>query len=406
MNLKKLKNIYYLSQSLIVISITFFAPILYVFLYNSGYNNTELGLYLSVFWLVSAMFEVPFGMLTDKYGTKKTLIISSFLKFIGMTIIAISPKNFSLLLCSGILTGLGESGFSGCLSSWLVNTYKKIVHNNSYQDNLQQDFQKIFANANILSSFFSMIVGLLSGQFLFNINKGLPIIVSAISFFCLFLFFLIIFPNDFKVKIKEHKKSNEAYSLKKFITLIQSNKILLIIFLYLSIPSIIDVGPGNQWSKAFEGLNFSGYIWALISFTIIASNFLLSKVKTFKLNSKSVPFFLSVDVLLIILIRLSNSKLHLSLFLFLLHVFIYSLVCTLNSAFLHSKIITNDNKRNTMISSYNLYNSIIVAVFLSVLGIFSDIYGIFNSWVIFGIIGILILFIIKTLFRDCLKKYY
>lgn len=203
----KIKS-YYILSSFIAIATQLFSAILYIFLIKENYSYTEISVYLSLFWLICTLCELPGGFLVDTLGSKKIMQISFLLRGVGLGILII-PNNFPCLLLSAILTGIAEALASGTAETWISNEIKK--------DNSKLSMQPIFAKNNIISPFFGMISGFVGAQILPNINMKLPFIISAVMFISLSLLVKIFIPESNEKKLNSIQKSSIVNMYKKTI---------------------------------------------------------------------------------------------------------------------------------------------------------------------------------------------
>lgn len=81
----------------------------------SGYTPLLAGLALGMFGLMQAIFQIPFGVLSDKYGNKKMLLIGLSFVVIGL-VIAGFAKNIAVLIFARGLQGSGA--VIGVAYSW------------------------------------------------------------------------------------------------------------------------------------------------------------------------------------------------------------------------------------------------------------------------------------------------
>jgi len=72
----------------------------------SGYNPVLAGLAVGIFGLMQAVFQIPFGMLSDRYGNKKMMIIGLTQVVVGL-VIAYFSNNIGLLIFARALQGSG-----------------------------------------------------------------------------------------------------------------------------------------------------------------------------------------------------------------------------------------------------------------------------------------------------------
>ncbi|HEC2158385.1 hypothetical protein B5C01_05260 [Staphylococcus delphini] len=239
-----------------------FTPILYIFLIKYGYSYTEAGIYLSVFWGVSAITELPTGILADTIGQKMTVVLSCLLRGIGLGMLLVD--HFFFLLLSAVLTGVAESMMSGTLSSWLMNQVK---------DKEILNLDHIFSRANLYGTCCSLIIGFLIAQYVFEYNKILPILMSAIYFLILSGVVLKYLPEKHRQpQHQDHAFLNFRHSwkanIRKIWELLMTKKIIFLVIILLSWPEVLDIGPSNQWQVAFSGETketILGYMWVMIS---------------------------------------------------------------------------------------------------------------------------------------------
>ena len=72
----------------------------------TGYTPVLAGLAVGIFGLMQAVFQIPFGMLSDRYGNKKMMIIGLTQVVVGL-VIAYFSNNIGLLIFARALQGSG-----------------------------------------------------------------------------------------------------------------------------------------------------------------------------------------------------------------------------------------------------------------------------------------------------------
>ena len=169
---------YYLYSILSTTALSFFNPILYIYLLSKDFSFTEVGLYLSIFWLASFMTELPCGAITDNIGAKNSILLSMIFRVVGL--ILLLSNSLILLYISAILSAIAESFQSGTLTSWLVNVNNK--------NNEEIDIGKVLSRSSLYSLFFSAVIGFISAKYVYVYYKSLSIIFSMIVFIISFLF--------------------------------------------------------------------------------------------------------------------------------------------------------------------------------------------------------------------------
>lgn len=80
-----------------------------------GYTPLMAGLALGIFGLTQAIFQIPFGILSDRYGNKKMVLIGIAQVVIGL-VLAYFAKNIGVLVFARALQGSGA--IIGVAYSW------------------------------------------------------------------------------------------------------------------------------------------------------------------------------------------------------------------------------------------------------------------------------------------------
>ena len=80
------KQLWILYLSDIFLSISFYGPILILFLQSKGLSFQDIGFLSVAIYSTSFLLEYPTGIFADKYGRKLSLLISVFLSFISILI--------------------------------------------------------------------------------------------------------------------------------------------------------------------------------------------------------------------------------------------------------------------------------------------------------------------------------
>ena len=385
---------YYLYNILFTIALSFFNPILYIYLLSKDFSFAEVGLYLSIFWLASFMTELPCGAITDNIGAKNSILLSVLFRVIGL--ILLLSNSLILLYISAILSAISESFHSGTLTSWLVNVNNK--------NNEEIDIDKIFSRNSLYALFFSAVIGFISAKYVYVYYKSLSIILSMIVFIISFLFTYI-----FMQKLEQTQKISVEKLKGSFITVknslketlyVRSSIFLMILFV---IPSILDLGPSNQWQAVFEKLDADiiGYIWVGISVSGMLGSVIYERLSS-KLSKLHILYFLVVINISMLLVFIFIQNVYIKFVLFMLYIIFFTLMSIQVNVFMHKYLVKSDENRTTTVSIFYTFESVIVAVLLSVNGVLTDKVGIENTWLVF--IGMVGLVIISFMFAKLKKK--
>jgi len=100
-------------------NLRFFEPFLLILLMSMGLTLFQIGLLVSIREIITYIFEIPSGIIADKFGKKRELlicfifyIISFIFYFFGLEP-DLPVSNFIFLVIASIFFGLGESFRSG-----------------------------------------------------------------------------------------------------------------------------------------------------------------------------------------------------------------------------------------------------------------------------------------------------
>lgn len=375
---------YYLYSILSITALSFFNPILYIYLLSEDFSFTEVGLYLSIFWLASFMTELPCGAITDNIGAKNSILLSVVFRVVGL--ILLLSNSLILLYISAILSAIAESFQSGTLTSWLVNVNNK--------NNEEIDIDKVLSRSSLYSLFFSALIGFVSAKYVYVYYKSLSIILSMSVFIISFLFtylFMQKLEQTQKISIENLKGSivTVKNSLKETLY-VKSSVFLMVLFV---IPSILDLGPSNQWQAVFEKLDADiiGYVWIGISVSGMFGSVIYEKLSN-KLSKLRILYFFVIVNLGMLLMFIFIQNVYAKFILFMLFIVFFTLMSIQVNVFMHKYLVKSDENRTTTVSIFYTLESIIVAVLLSVNGVLTDKVGIENTWLVFiGMVGVIIL---------------
>lgn len=388
---------YYLYSILFTIGQSFFNPILYIYLLSKDFSFAEVGLYLSIFWLASFMTELPCGAITDNIGAKNSILLSSVFRVIGL--ILLLSNSLILLYISAILSAIATSFQSGTLTSWLVNVNNK--------NNEEIDIDKALSRSSLYALFFSAVIGFISAKYVYVYYKSLSIILSMTVFVISFLFTYIFMQNleqTQKISVEKIKDSfvTVKNSLKETLY-VKSSVFLMILFV---IPSILDLGPSNQWQAVFEKLDVDiiGYIWIGISVSGMLGSLIYEKLSN-KLSKLRILYFFVVVNIGMLLMFVFIQNVYAKFVLFMIYIVFFTLMSIQVSVFMHKYLVKSDENRTTTVSIFYTFESIIVAILLSVNGVLTDKVGIENTWLVFlGVIGIVIISFLITMSKKRFNK--
>lgn len=180
-------NIYLMYLIAFFQGFVFYGPVATLYRQSRGISMYQIFLIESVFWILMISLEIPWGWFADRYGYKKTLVISNILFFVSK-IVFYKSFSFEMFIFERILLAIAISGLSGCDVALL---YASIEEGKS---------QKVFGLYDALNRCGYLIASLISIIIVkFSIDKtaSLTIIPYGIAMI------LTLFINDVEVDIKE-----------------------------------------------------------------------------------------------------------------------------------------------------------------------------------------------------------
>ncbi|MGR3319752.1 MAG: MFS transporter [Candidatus Anammoxibacter sp.] len=112
-----------------MLGLSLLLPVLSIYVYGMGEATPFLvGLTVGAYGLTQAIFQVPFGLMSDKYGRKLMILIGLVMFAIG-SIVAALTDDIYILLCARFLQGSGAIA-SSCLA-WIADTTNEKFRNTS-----------------------------------------------------------------------------------------------------------------------------------------------------------------------------------------------------------------------------------------------------------------------------------
>ena len=100
-------------------------PVIVLFWQDNGLDLFEVFLLQGIFAIAVVLLEVPTGMVADRLGKRRSLIMAMGASCIGMTVYALG-RGFWSFLAAEVLLALGAALFSGADSALLYDTLKQL----------------------------------------------------------------------------------------------------------------------------------------------------------------------------------------------------------------------------------------------------------------------------------------
>jgi MFS family permease len=261
--LSKKVNVYLMYIIVFLQGLVFYGPIATVYRQNRNLSLYNMFLIESISWILMIIFEVPWGWFADKFGYKKTLVISNFIFFISK-IVFYKANSFEMFFLERVLLSISLAGISGCDTALIYSSVKK------------EESEKVFGRYNAFSTGGYLIASIMFSTLVKQSIDStafwtiIPYAVASV---------LTLFIKDINVCNKERPKFKQslriAFKNKSIIALVVSfaliNEVVQVVSVFL-----------NQWQYLRSGINIKYFGILAVIMQIVS----LSSIKAYKLSIK------------------------------------------------------------------------------------------------------------------------
>lgn len=366
-------NIYLLNIIVFLQGLVFYAPVATIYRENRGISISQIFLIESIYMILIILLEIPWGIFADKYGYKKTLVLSNLIFFISK-IVFFKADSFSMFLLERFLLATAISGLSGCDSTVLYLSLDK-------NDNSEKAFARYGFFSNV-----GFLLGSVISTFIINNSIDLSAYYTIIPYGLAFIISLFLL--DVKGESKKSKgilfNIKEAISKKEIIILILG--IALVTEVVQSITVFL-----NQGIYVRSGIDIKYFGIMLAGIQIIG----LISVKSYKITNKIgqrkaiLLFMICILISLLSLVLINNP----------IMAFISIASISTSIGFIKPIFMDIQNKsikiddRAIILSIYSIIGSVVSAIISPIIGSASNAsldIGIFTCFIITLIAIILI----------------
>ncbi|MDE6017161.1 MAG: MFS transporter [Acetatifactor sp.] len=171
--MKRKRNIYIMYAIALLQGMVFYGPIATLYRQAQGVSVLQITIIESISLALCLLLEFPWGVLADKIGYRKTMIICNLLYFISK-IVFWQASGFAMFLLERILISIVISGLSGVDTALLYLSCNQ-------DDERKRESQQVFGVYNSLQE-----AGLLIAAFVFSVavkdNYELSALLTVVSY--------------------------------------------------------------------------------------------------------------------------------------------------------------------------------------------------------------------------------
>ncbi len=356
------------------------------FLIWRGLDLFQVNLVNVVFFTTMFFFEVPTGAFADRYGRKKSYIISCFLFSIWEIVYSFSYGMVGFI-CAEMLAGIGRTFANGAFHAWFVDTLK----HHGYTGTTKPLFRKEQLVKQLVS-----IPGAIIGAYIGTINLSYPWLVGGLIGIVSGCITWIVMKEEYFVVQKTsilHGLKDMLESSRKSIAYVHGHRTLMFIVLANMLMVFSIQAPNMQWQpffgKSLHSGAFQGYIWAGIALFILAGIYISSWVIKKSSNERMAMIVtLVTSGLGLLAATYSQNYVMISIMFFLLHELPRGAFGPIKDAYLNDLISSKD--RATVISCQSAYNHLGCLAGLLISGILAKQYSISLAWTCSGLLLVIV----------------
>jgi len=120
----RLNNVYKVALINFFSSLYFYLPVLTIYYQRRGLNFVQINSLWGIITATIFLAEIPTGVIADKIGRKKSVMMALFLQLIG-EIAFIFAQNYLHFILISVIAGLGFAFQSGCIQALVYDSLKE-----------------------------------------------------------------------------------------------------------------------------------------------------------------------------------------------------------------------------------------------------------------------------------------
>ncbi len=316
-----------------------------------------------------AIFDYPTGIISDKFGRKKTAGLGYLIQGLGMMVFAFAT-NYYIVLLSQIIISLGLALISGAPIAWIMDIMKST--------NTFFDKDKVFPKISSITQFFGVLGAFLS-IFIVKISFSFALVLVGVINIVLGIVALGYLPDN-KGKVEGDNVLESLIDVSKKCLKDKNMKLLLLNGSLSQGGFLIFILSWQMYLVYVLGKS-SSYIGALM--TVFMGIIMLGNLITIKLSKKMKSINISILAKLIVVIGFLFIFLKENFYFYLIGIFLFEIGYGMNNA---ASIWFEDYVPEELRASYSSAYSALISLsgfFLSMLiGLFINNYGYRLIWLV------------------------
>jgi MFS family permease len=255
----KLSRIQKLYVSNLLTGLIFWFGIEKLFMRSIGINAIGIGIATSAFLIFGLLFDIPAGILADKWSRKGVLVISA----LGLAVSSVlmgSSHGLWLYVIGELFFGI----YMVCSSG----TYNAIIYDTLYEDGMADQYSKIAGRAYALFLASAGIANIASGFLAHSYGYRFTYFITVIS--CLLNILLILTISEPKFHKAENKERtlHQIKAVSRTLSNIKLVRVLVIVLTALTVSELFKSEFGQLYMlRYFTSPQIIGLLWAVFAFT-------------------------------------------------------------------------------------------------------------------------------------------
>lgn len=345
------KNLYLMCIISFLQGLVFYGPIATIFRQSRGLSIYEIFVLSSILMILMIVLEIPWGFFADRFGYKRTLLLSYFISFISK-IVFYYANSFSYFLMEALFVAVAISGISGCDSALIYSSVR------------EEDSEKAFSYFNA-SSAIGFFTASFAASFIVQKSMDYTVLFTVIAYG--FAFVTALF-------LKDASYRKQRTSIISSIKNLFSNRSIFIFVIAMSLVSesthsICVFLNQPQYLKSGIPIKYFGLLTALMQIVCILSAKSYTLSKRFGQKKLIIRFFLLITIASISLAYINGAFLSILVIGIIEGAFA---ICQPLSMDIQNKSISTGD-RATQLSAYAMAGDVFAAITNITVGKASDI---------------------------------